>query len=195
MLQHGSVIGQALEHVSSPFPPSFDNNPLVFGWALFARLLIFLLSASTLVKLRARNISENLAANHPVFYHRVATASFLWAALLGSLSDVITYLFWGEVSVGATAIALLISRLLDALTMIPFLMALFVPLWVRWMCRIGILTPAPSMTLNGLVNDVRSTWTSASIPLQLLAYSAIASATTTVGKYWLWVERAAHAVQ
>ena len=188
VLAHGSVIGRTLEAAGSPYPPSFDNNPLVFGWALFARLLIFLLSTATLLKIRERNVKERLAANHPVYYHRVTIASFLWAALLGSLSDVLTYLFWNEVTVGLTATVLLLSRLLDALTMIPFVMALFVPLWLRWLCRVGVLTTAPSFILSGIVNDVRATWTSAAIPIRLTVYSAGGAALVTVAKYWLWLE-------
>jgi hypothetical protein len=186
---HSTVIARTLEAAaSSPYPPSFDNNPLVFGWALFARLLVLLLSVSTLIKLRDRNIKERIPANHPVYYHRMVNASFLWAAVLASGGDVMTYLFWNEVSVGMTATVLLIAKLLDALTMIPFIMALFVPVWMKWLCQIGILKTAPSMTLNGLVNDARATWTSAGLPIRLTLYSAAAAALTTVAKYWLWLE-------
>lgn len=188
IMQHGSVIGRTLESASSPYPPSFDNNPLVFAWALFARLLIFSLSAATLLRIRERNIKDGIPANHPVYYHRMVMASFLWAAMLGSLSDVLTYLFWNEVSIPLTAFVLLMSRLLDAFTMVPFLMALFVPVWLGWLCRVGILDTAPSMTLNGVVNDIRATWTSAAVPLRLLAYSAVGSALVTVGKWWLWID-------
>lgn len=188
--QAPSMIGDVMDAtaVTSPYPPSFDNNPLIFGWALFARLLVFSLSVATLIRIRANNIAERLPANHPVYHHRMVTVALLWAALCGSLSDVVTYLFWGEVSTGSTAIVLLLAQLLNALTLIPFLMALFTPLWLKWLCTMGVLNAAPTITLNGLVNDVRSTWLSASIPIRLLMYSAISSALVTVGKYMLWLE-------
>jgi hypothetical protein len=187
-MQHGTVVGQALNAVNSPYPPSFDNNPMIFGWALFARLLVLLLSTSTLVRLRGRNIAERIAPNHPVYYHRAVTQCLLWGAGIGSLSDVLTYLFWGEVSIGITATVLLVSRILDGLTLFPFLMALFVPFWVKWLCDIGFLKIAPSMMLNGVVNDLRATWTSTEIPIRLSQQAAIAAFMITVGKYWLWLE-------
>ncbi len=186
LLAGGSVVGKAVDFAISPYPPSFDNEPMVFGWALFARLLITSLSAATLVRLYTRNRQENLAANHPVFYHRAVTMCFLTAAMLGASSDVITYLFWGEVTNATIAIVLLIAQILNATTMIPFLMALFVPIWLGWLRHAGIVKTAPSITLNGVVNDVRVTWQSAHLPVQLFCYSAIGSAIVTVGKYARW---------
>ena len=51
---------------------------------------------------------------------------------------------------------------------------------------VGLLRVAPSMTLNGIVNDVRVMWDSAAVPLRLFAISALGSALVTYGKYWLW---------
>lgn len=184
----GAAMGRALEAAHSPYPPSFDNNPLVFGWALFARLLVLNLAMATVLRLYARNRTERLTANHPVYYHRMVSICFLWTALLASGGDVLTYLFWGEVSNTITAVVMLLSRLLDALTMIPFLMALFVPIWLRWLRVMGLIPTAPSITLNGVVSDMRVTWGSFALPLALLAYSAIGSAGVTILKYWLWIE-------
>ena len=183
-----SPIAQALDAVPSPYPPSFDNNPLLFAWALFARILIVLMASATLVRVVSRNRMEKIEANHPVYYHRMTVACFLWAALIGALSDVLTYLFWGEATATLTYVIFVSARILDGLTMFPFLMALFVPLWLRWLCEAGVLKTAPQLTLNGVINDVRTMWDSKSIPLLLLGYSALGSAAVTVGKYWLWLE-------
>ena len=183
-----SPIAQALEAVPSPYPPSFDNNPLLFAWALFARILIVLMASATLVRVASRNRVEQIEANHPVYYHRMTVACFLWGALIGAGSDVLTYLFWGEGTPTFTYFVFVTARVLDGLTMFPFLMALLVPLWLKWLCEIGFLKSAPALTLNGVINDVRTMWDSKSIPLLLLGYSALGSAAVTVGKYWLWLE-------
>jgi hypothetical protein len=187
----GTVIGPVMEAARGPYPPSFDNSPIVFGWALFSRILILTLSVASLVRISSRNRTEKVEANHPVYYHRMTVSCFLTAAAMGSLSDVINYLTWGEVSERSTMICLMTSQILNALTMFPMVMALFVPVWLRWLCRAGVLKTAPKMTLNGVVNDVRTTWESASIPMQLLVASAIGSAAVTVAKYWWWREHGA----
>lgn len=188
MASASTPITQAINAVMSPYPPSFDNNPALFAWALFARILIVLMAAATLVKISSRNRMEGIEANHPVYYHRMTVCCFLWGAMIGSLSDALTYLFWGEVGDAVTYFIFVAARVLDGMTMFPFLMALFVPLWLRWLCEIGVLKSAPTLTLNGVINDVRTTWDSKSIPLLLLGYSALGSAAVTVGKYWLWLE-------
>jgi hypothetical protein len=185
-----SVAPVVINTAASPFPPSFDNNPMVFAWALFARMLVFSLASATVVKIMARNAAERLPTNHPVYYHRLVMMCFLWTAIMGSSSDVMTYLFWGEASVETTSFILLLCRVIDACTMAPFVMALFVPVWMRWLRNAGWVRFQPTIVLNGVINDVRVTWTSATIPLQLLTYSLIASGMVTVGKYLLWVEHA-----
>lgn len=183
-----SAIGQALEHVNSPYPPSFDNNPAIFGWALFARLLILLLSTATLIRLRSRNASERVPANHPVYSHRMVIMCLLWAAALGSSSDVLTYLFWGEVTVRATTVVLLLSRLLDAFSIIPFAMALCVRVWIAWLCDIGVFRRSDNFVINGMFHDMRATWASFSVPMMLVMWSAFGSAAVTGMKYWAWLQ-------
>jgi F0F1-type ATP synthase assembly protein I len=190
VIKHGDMIGRAVDFAVSPYPPSFDNNPLIFGWALFARLLIMLLAAATLARMSSKARVDKLPGNHPVFYHRAVITAFLWAALIGSTSDVLTYLVWNEVSNATTSIVLLISRLLDAISVIPFLCALFPTIVLNWLCHIGVLRRSPTITLNGVVNDVRAVWDSKTVPLQLLAYSAVGAAAVTTGKYVLWLEHA-----
>lgn len=173
---------------NSPYPPSFDNNPIVFGWALFARLLVFTMSAATIVRVHSRQRIERLPVNHPVYHHRMANLCFLYAAMLGSLSDCLTYLLWNETGEYLTTLVMLLARVFDGWTMFPFVMALFVPVWMRWLKEIGIVRPAPSMLMGGMYHDMKATWPTFRIPLQLLFYSAGTSVFATVGKYFLWIE-------
>jgi hypothetical protein len=183
-----SAVGEALVAVNSPYPPSFDNNPLVFGWALFGRLLVLMLASATLFRIRARNQIECLPSNDPTYLKRLVIVCLLWSAVLGSLSDVLTYLFWGEVTLSMTQVILLISRLLDALTMFPFVMALSVSAWTAWLFSIGIMRRKSLRRVDMVFSDMRPVWISAAIPLRLMIYSAVGSAMVTVIKYWLWIE-------
>lgn len=191
-LAQGAVVERAVEFAASPYPPSFDNSPLVFGWALFSRLLIAMLSMATIVRVVSRNRAEQVAWNHPVYMHRTTFAMLLWGALLGSAGDVITYLFWGEVPDLWISRLLLLARVMDGMTMFPFLAALFVPVWLGWLFAAGLISRKEQMTINGVVNDLRSTWDSKTVPLQLAAYSAVGAALVTALKYWMWLEHAHH---
>lgn len=172
---------------SSPaFPPSFDNNPVLFGITLFARILVSLLSAATIVRLVSRTRVEGLACNHPVFYHRMSFTSLLCAAWLGSTSDVLTYLFWNEVTPTTYGTIMTVSRVFDATTMIPFLMALFVPWWVGLFMQCGWRRPGRDFMLTGVFHDVKSTWGSSMVPFKLTGWAAAGAASVTLCKWAMW---------
>lgn len=153
-------------------------------------MLIVMLSMATIVRLTSRNRAENIAWNHPVYLHRTAFVMMLWAAFLGSSGDVLTYLFWNEVSAAWTARLLMLAKALDGMTMVPFIAALSVPVWLGWLFALGVIKPTESITINGVVHDLRSTWDSKTVPLRLGIYSAVGAALVTVLKYWLWLENA-----
>lgn len=184
----GSRAARIGEMVSnSPiFPPSFDNSPVLFGLALFARLLIMLLSAATIVRIASRTRAEHLPCDHPVYYHRMMVGCLLAAACLGSSSDVLTWVMWGELSDYGMGQVMLLCKALDAATMLPFLMALFVPYWIRYLRKCGVLQGAGSFVLNGVMQDMRITWGQVGIPLRLVAWSAAGAAGVAFSKWALW---------
>jgi hypothetical protein len=183
----GNTVGRVMQAAASPYPPSFDNNPLVFGWTLFARMIVLLLAVATLLRLRSRNKRERIPSNHPVYYHRLTLICFLWGAALSSGSDTLTYLFWGEVTPAVTRVVLLVSRVMSALTMVPFVGALFTPVWVRWLQGLGLM-PVADVGMANRVSDARAPWTSFRLPGSLAIQAAVASAAVTYWKYWLWVD-------
>lgn len=181
-------ISRAAELVAnSPiFPPSFDGTPALFAWALFARLLILMLSAATVVRLVSRLRAERIPCDHPVFYHRMMIICLLTAASFGSLSDVLTWLLWGEVSPGEMSLVLALGRVLDGLSVVPFLMGLFVPFWVFYLRKCGLLRGAGAFDLSQGVADMRVTWGQIGVPLSLTLWCAAGALLVTAGKWADW---------
>jgi hypothetical protein len=179
------IVGQMVAN-SPAFPPSFDNSPVLFGMALFARLLIALLSAATIVRIISRTRIERLPCDHPVYYHRMMVGCLLTSACMGSTSDVLNWLLWGELSAAGMGRVMLICKLLDALTMVPFLMALFVPYWVKYLRRCGMFHGAGAYVLSGKMQDMRITWGQVGVPMRLVAWSAFGAAGAAFSKYVLW---------
>lgn len=176
---------------SSPvYPPSFDASPSLFAWALFSRLLILTLSSATVVRLVSLTRAEGLSSTHPAFYHRVMIGCFLTAAALGSLSDVMIWLSWGEVGPRTMGNYLMLSRGLDGLTMVPFLMGLFTPFWLWWLRSTGWIG-RDDVVLTG-PSDARLTWTRVGVPVRLTLLCAVGALLVTGGKYAAWVLDHAH---
>ncbi len=180
-------VAVAMSVAASPvFPPSFDNNAFVFGWALFARLTVLMLASATVVRLVSRTRAERLPCDHPVFYHRASFIALLVSTMIGSGADVVAYLPWGEVAAPTMANLLVLSRFMDGLTVFPFAMALFVPVWVAGFGYCAGLPRGESFRLSGAIHDLRTTWPSAAIPLRLAAWCAIGAFLVTFGKWALW---------
>lgn len=174
------------------FPPSFDNSPLLFGLALFSRLLIVVLASATVVRIVSRTRLERLPCDHPVYYQRMMIGCLLMASILGSGSDVITWLSWGELTDLGMGRMFLVTKTMDALTSVPFIMALFVPYWIKFLRGRGWIQGHGIFELNTALADIRVTWGQIGVPLSLAAWSAAGAAGVAFSKWYLWY--AFHAV-
>lgn len=135
-------VAAAIANGTSRFPPSFEDNPLSYGMALFALALISSISLGVVIgyALEARRAREvdRLVRNRaprsihgrysPVSLHRIVVAGFLLTIVFGALPDVLVLLAWGEASDATMFILFSLDRVFDALTLIPFLGSIFVSL-------------------------------------------------------------------
>ena len=124
------------------FPPSFEDSPLAYGLALFSLALVTSISLGVVISYaleakRNREIDRLLsnwvarsrhATLSPLVLHRIILSGVLLTIVFGGLPDVLVLLAWGEAS-DATMWALFnIDRIMDGLTIIPFLTSIFVSL-------------------------------------------------------------------
>jgi hypothetical protein len=121
------------------FPPSFNDNPWSYGFALFSLALITSVSLAYVIgvvleRWREREINakvRNAAAPPPrlgmtlLTYHRLILCGLLSTIILGAGPDVILLLAWGEASDEAMWWIFQIDRVGDACTIAPFLMSMF----------------------------------------------------------------------
>lgn len=129
---------------ASRFPPSFDGNPWSYGFALFGLTLISALCVAQLMlfwfESRAREAAAASPAVHtfppvaaatwtPLSIHRWIMTGVLTTILFGALPDVLILFFWGEASVTTMDNLFLADRLLDGLTIFPFLTASLLSAW------------------------------------------------------------------
>ncbi|WP_066723596.1 hypothetical protein [Sphingomonas pituitosa] len=121
------------------FPPSFNDNPLSYGFALFSLALITSISlayviAAVLERSREREVNAKIrnVALPPsptgltlLSYHRLILCGLLLTIILGAGPDVLLLLAWGEASDEAMWWIFQLDRVCDAATIIPFLMSMF----------------------------------------------------------------------
>lgn len=181
-----SPIEQAVA-ASPVFPPSFDGSPLVFGLTLFGRSLLLILACATIVRLRSRARGDCLSADSPAFYRYLFDMCVLLTVVLGSLSDVAVWLAWGEVESGNMELIMIGGGFFNAASAIPFCMALFVPFWMYWLRKIGVVKPQGPLLLKAAVVDLKLTWGQPGVPLSLAAWCFVGAAGVTVGKYLAWL--------
>lgn len=174
------------------FPPSFDGNPVLFALALFARSLILAMALATIVRLTSISRAEGVSKSSPIYYHRLSICLLMTAAALGAGSDVLVWLLWGEASEATMTVALTVSKVMDTLTIGPFLLALFVPYWMLWLRKHKLLVQPIEITVKGVAGDLRATWTSLGTPLTLLFQCGVGSAAVAAVKWYSWVGHASN---
>lgn len=126
----------------SPFPPSFADNPLSYGFALFSltticavalsMLLQFLFEWRVKVTLSRSTLSvtrEKVPFATPLGIHRAIITCLLLTILCGALPDTLVLFFWGEATEQTMRLLFSIDRTGDALTLAPFLSAAFLSAW------------------------------------------------------------------
>lgn len=122
------------------FPPSFDDSPLAYAFALFSLALITSISLAQVTSYllehrREREINRRL--NNQAYpprphgwtlldLHRLIVSGFLLTIIFGALPDVLTLLAWGEASDDTMWNLFLIDRAFDGAASLPFLGAIFV---------------------------------------------------------------------
>lgn len=129
--------------VASVYPPSFDDNPLSYGFALFSLTLVSSISLAQLMAywLEGRRISQ-ISRRWPTFsmpherqwtllsVHRSILAGLHMTILFGALPDVLVMLAWGEASTETMNRLAMIDRVFDAATLWPYLASTALSAWV-----------------------------------------------------------------
>lgn len=124
------------------FPPSFDNNPALYAFALFSLSLITSISLGIVIGYglearRAREVDRliqnqltrvDTPALSPVSIHRLIVSGFLLTIIFGALPDVLVMLAWGEAADTTMTILFDVDRAFDGLTLLPFLGSVFISL-------------------------------------------------------------------
>lgn len=122
------------------FPPSFDDSPLGYAFALFSLALITSLSLAILTGYalehrRECEINRRIGNKaYPPRYHgltliglhRLIVSGLLLTIVFGALPDVLSLLAWGEASDEVMWTLFEIDRLGDGLASLPFLFSVFV---------------------------------------------------------------------
>lgn len=127
---------------SHAFPPSFEGEPLSYGFALFSLTLICALSLAMLMQFvfeaKARREAQKIAANRicepvpfasPLAIHRWIISGFLVTILLGALPDVLVLFAWGEARDSTMEWLFFVDRICDGLTIFPFTTAAVLSAW------------------------------------------------------------------
>lgn len=130
----------------SPFPPSFEGNPLAYGFGLFgdvvaSSLALTLLLTYLLEARRARHISvlvENYAKDDnparawtPLFLYRATVCSLLLFVVMRSLPDALWMLAWGEVSESTIRFLLALDLVSDGAAIFPLFFSVLCWCWGR----------------------------------------------------------------
>lgn len=124
------------------YPPSFDDNPLTYGFAIFSLTLICAFSIAMLMHFvfEARAKRAALKMFHqpsqpplpwasPLTIHRSIVICFLCTILLGAFPDVLVLFAWGEASDRTMTTLFLMDRIGDVLNFAPFTAAVALSAW------------------------------------------------------------------
>lgn len=129
----------------SPFPPSFEGNPLAYGFGLFGDVVAAALALTLLLTylFEARRHPQILAmvdapenfpvkrAWSPLFLYRATITSLLSFVVMRALPDAIWMLAWGEVSESTIRFLLAADLVFDGLALGPMFMAVLCWCWGR----------------------------------------------------------------
>lgn len=170
------------------FPPSFDDNPWSYGFALFSLTTICAVALSMLGQFlferRARIAAEKVALNlphipqpfaTPLGIHRTIISCFLATILLGALPDTLVLFFWGEASTQTMEWLFLIDRAGDGLTIVPFLSAAMLSAW-------GIQAIPQALIREARVQLRRPGWDTVKDKLKIAAVVLAISIGVTIAK-------------
>lgn len=129
----------------SPFPPSFEGNPLAYGFGLFGDVVAAALALAMLLGIllegrRNREISRLLRNPvdlppigpwTPLFIYRASTVSMLVFIIMRALPDAVWMLAWGEVSETTIRVLLAVDLWCDGLALLPMFFSVVCWVWGR----------------------------------------------------------------
>lgn len=170
------------------FPPSFDNSPLSYGFAVFSLTLVSALSLAQLLSYwfegRARReaqkiamnlVTEPLASFSALQVHRMIVSGFLLTILFGALPDVLVLLFWGEAADRTMEALFLIDRVLDGALLFPFL-------WSIAMLAYAYQAIPQTLVRNAGVGLARPTWQMVRDKLKIIGAVLVLAVGVTLAK-------------
>jgi len=123
--------------VPSPFPPSFEGNPLSYAWGLFgdtvaAALALTLLLGYVFEGRRKRQVNKALdnyvveppvAQWSPLWLYRHGQLGFFTFVVMRTLPDALWMLMWGEVHTPTIKFLLMLDMVADGFSIFPLLYA------------------------------------------------------------------------
>lgn len=129
----------------SPFPPTFDGNPLSYGFGLFGDVVASALALTLLLSYlfesrRHRAIAKMVDAQNqtyghrawsPLFLYRSTVSSLLLFVVMRSLPDAVWMLAWGEVPEPTIRLLLVLDLISDGLALVPLFFAVLCWCWGR----------------------------------------------------------------
>lgn len=172
VVQPGTL--EALQAGTS-IPPSFDQNPWAYGFALFGLIVLTSLTAAGMVRV-ARCIDPHRDGyGSPITLDRLRKLALGMTLLTLALPDVIILLAWGEISDAAMMNLWVLDRFLDGMTILPFLVACGIS--IRGGERIDTaLVMAPNRS------DMWPTWRQTRDHISIIVLVAIIAAGVALGK-------------
>lgn len=158
------------------FPPAFDHNPYSYAFALFALICLCAISSGAVVnKVRELDPHED-GYTSPITLSRLRMLLYCLTLVSLTLGDVLVLLVWGEVSNRAMENLWAFDRMLDALSLIPFLGATAITIRggpvIDYALKADISPPT----------DIWPTWKKVKDQLVLLGATAGIAAGVAVGK-------------
>lgn len=176
----------------SDLPSSFEGNAWAFCFALFSLLLIVSLSLGQVLKHWVEASRETHLVKHmpgfvpnrptafwtPLTLYRWKVSLLYLTIIFGAIGDVAVMLAWREVSSRTIEALLAIDRVLDALTIVPFLCAFAMACWSDQAIPAQLTYPEP--------RPVRPPkWARVKGSVRIVATIATISMGVTLGKVWM----------
>lgn len=178
-------------HLSpSVYPPSFEGNAWAFFFALFSLILVVSLAVGQILKhiceaSRDRALTRRLGPGFvsgrplafwtPLALYRWKISCLYLTILFGAVGDVAVMLSWGEVTQATMEMLLQTDRILDAMTIIPFLAAVAIAAWSDQAIPAQLCYPEPRPVKP-------PKWARVKGSVRILALIAIISMGVTIGK-------------
>ena len=105
-------------------PPAFSGNRAAYAFALFSMFSMSSLAIRKLILTVCELRAVNWRREPDVGLYRMAIGAFMVAIVTVTAPDVLLMLLWGEASTETIVVAMTADRILDGLTLAPFLIGI-----------------------------------------------------------------------